>query len=56
MGTKSGKWTPEEDAELKRAVKKHGKDCWVAAAAMVPGRMNSLCRKRWVNTLDLDRP
>jgi hypothetical protein len=48
----AGKWTPEEDAKLTEAVKKHGKDCWVAVAAMVPGRTNQQCRGRWVKTVD----
>jgi hypothetical protein len=44
-------WTAEEDAKLISAVKKCGKD-WVEVAALVPGRSNRLCRKRWVNCLD----
>jgi hypothetical protein len=47
----TGKWTPEEDAKLTEAVKKHGKD-WILVAAMIPGRTNSLCRQRWINTVD----
>jgi hypothetical protein len=46
-----GQWTPEEDAKLTEAVKKHGKYC-AAAAAMVPGRTKGQCRQRWINTLD----
>jgi hypothetical protein len=53
-GMKRGKWTPEEETKLTKAVQKHGKD-WVAVAAMVPGRSNQLCRLRWVNSLDPDR-
>jgi hypothetical protein len=30
-------WIPAEDAKLKDAVEKHGKDCWTVVAAMVPG-------------------
>jgi myb proto-oncogene protein len=48
---KKRKWTPEEDAKLTKAVKKHGKD-WVAAEAMVAGRSSVQCRNRWVLTLD----
>jgi hypothetical protein len=44
-------WSLEEDAQLTKAVKKHGKD-WVAVAQMVPGRTNSQCRSRWVRNLD----
>jgi myb proto-oncogene protein len=48
----AGKWKPEEDAKLTEAVKKHGKDCWVTVAAMVPGRTNKKCRSRWVDTVN----
>jgi hypothetical protein len=51
-GKKAGQWTPEEDARLTEAVKKHGKDRWVAVAAMVLGRMKNQCRERWTQTLD----
>jgi myb proto-oncogene protein len=50
-GKSPGKWTPEEDAKLTEAVKKHGKK-WVAVAAMVPGRTDKQCRRRWVDTVD----
>jgi myb proto-oncogene protein len=46
-----GKWKAEEDAMLKDAVEKHGKD-WAAIAAMVPGRTNTQCRQRWTQALD----
>jgi hypothetical protein len=49
-----GEWTFEEDTKLAEAVKKHGKN-WVAVAAMVPGRTNKRCRKRWFKILDPDR-
>jgi myb proto-oncogene protein len=51
-GKSPGKWTPEEDAKLTEAVKKHGKNEWVAVAAMVPGRTGKHCRQRWVESLD----
>jgi hypothetical protein len=35
-GTKKGKWTPEEDVKLTKAVEKHGKH-WGSVAVMVPG-------------------
>jgi hypothetical protein len=44
-------WTVEEDTKLTDAVNKCGKD-WVAVAALVPGRNNIQCRKRWVDSLD----
>jgi hypothetical protein len=46
-----GKWTPEEDTLLAKAVQKHGKR-WVPIAAMVPGRTNPQCRSRWLRHLD----
>jgi S-ribosylhomocysteine lyase LuxS involved in autoinducer biosynthesis len=49
--SEKGKWTPEEDAKLTIAVKKHGKN-WATVAAMVPGRTNNQCRHRWVFALD----
>jgi myb proto-oncogene protein len=49
-GKKSGKWTPDEDAKLKEAVKKHDND-WVAVFAMVPSRTGKQCRERWVCTM-----
>jgi 3-keto-L-gulonate-6-phosphate decarboxylase len=51
IGRKGVKWTQEEDAKLIEAVKKHG-TAWVAVAALVPGRANDKCRKRWTQTLD----
>jgi hypothetical protein len=47
----TGHWTPEEDEKLTDAVTQLGKD-WVQVAAMVPGRSNQLCRKRWITTLE----
>jgi hypothetical protein len=47
-----GQWTPEEDAKLKDAVEKHGKDCWAVVAALVPDRTSIQCRNRWIYTLD----
>jgi hypothetical protein len=39
---KPGKWSPEEDAKLRKAVKTNGND-WVAVANLVPGRTNVQC-------------
>jgi hypothetical protein len=47
------KWTVDEDAKLTDAVKEHGANDWVRVAAMVPGRRNTQCRKRWLDSLDL---
>jgi hypothetical protein len=49
---KKGNWTPEEDAKLTEAVKKHGSNHWVAVAMLVPGRTDKRCRQRWVHSLD----
>jgi hypothetical protein len=46
----AGKWTLEEDSKLIEAVTVCGKDWgkdWVAVAALVPGRTNKQCCKRW---------
>jgi hypothetical protein len=52
----SSSWEPEEDAKLTEAVKKYGKVWyWTAIAAMVPGRNDQQCRKRWLKRLDPDR-
>jgi hypothetical protein len=51
---KLGKWTPAEDAKLKEAVKRHGKD-FVTVAAMVPGRTKTQCRQRWALSLNPNR-
>jgi hypothetical protein len=48
-------WTPEEDAELTSAVANTCKtkrceeyrESWVVIAALLPGRTNSQCAKRW---------
>jgi hypothetical protein len=50
-----GRWTAEEDAELTSAVAKSEKKLWgknhvidwVAVAALVPGRSNFQCDRRW---------
>jgi hypothetical protein len=55
----TGRWTPEEDANLTSAVtntcnKKGGKEHkidWVAVAALVPGRTKNQCNQRWHSAL-----
>jgi hypothetical protein len=57
LGKNTAKWTPEEDAMLSKAVKKHGKDSWAApVAAIVSGRTVRQCRYHWVNFLDPNNP
>jgi hypothetical protein len=46
-----GKWTTEEDKNLKDAVPTHGGKNWGAIAALVPGRTKSPCSSRWHVTL-----
>jgi hypothetical protein len=43
-----------EDANLTKAVEKHGKD-WVAVARLLASRKNIQCRQRWLYSLDPDR-
>jgi hypothetical protein len=46
-------WTPDEDIQLKYAVQQiHDGKNWDAIAALVPGRTNSQCRRRWHCALD----
>jgi hypothetical protein len=49
-GKIAGRWNGDEDTKLTEAVKKHANN-WVAVAAMVPGRTDDQCRKRWTQTL-----
>ncbi|RPD81668.1 hypothetical protein L226DRAFT_496659 [Lentinus tigrinus ALCF2SS1-7] len=45
-------WTTQEDNLLIQAVAIHGEnDNWKAVAALVPGRTNKACRKRWLHSL-----
>jgi Myb-like DNA-binding protein BAS1 len=56
----TGRWTPEEDTKLTSTVAKTKKKWWskvhkidwVAAAALVPGRTENQCGKRWMDALD----
>jgi hypothetical protein len=45
------KWTADEESKLKDAVKRHGGKKWGAIAALVPGRVESQCYKRWHKAL-----
>ncbi|PHZ09636.1 uncharacterized protein RHIMIDRAFT_184432, partial [Rhizopus microsporus ATCC 52813] len=44
---KTGKWTPEEDQQLKDAVKQYSAEGWAAIAARVPARSRIQCLQRW---------
>jgi hypothetical protein len=42
--TKSGPWTPEEDAILRSIVLETGPKNWTAIAQSIPGRSGKSCR------------
>jgi myb proto-oncogene protein len=44
---RKGKWTSDEDAELKSAVQMHDGKNWDAIARLVQGRTIIQCRNRW---------
>jgi hypothetical protein len=48
----TGKWTADEDNQLKDAVQTHGINDWIAIAALVPGRTKAQCTNRWHYALD----
>ena len=45
-----GKWTADECKLLKDAIPMRGAKNWVEIAALVPGRTNQQCQKRWHDT------
>jgi hypothetical protein len=57
-GRTSGKWTEDEDLKLKHSVQTHGGKNWAAIAALVPGRSQNQCSRRWHKALDItfERP
>jgi myb proto-oncogene protein len=46
---RTGRWTEDEDLELKYSVQMHGGENWTGIAVMVPGRTKKQCRNRWRN-------
>jgi hypothetical protein len=46
-----GRWTKEEDSNLKNAVEKHNGEDWAAISALVLGRTNTQCWQRWYDRL-----
>ena len=46
-----GKWSPEEDANLRKGVALYGEKCWKEIATLVPGRSSVQCFHRWNKTL-----
>jgi hypothetical protein len=49
---RTGSFTADEDSKLMDAVQMHGGKNWVAIAALVPGRTERQCNKRWHNVLN----
>jgi hypothetical protein len=49
---RAGKWTADEEKQLKDAVPAQGAKNWEQIAALVPGRTQKQCRNRWRDTLD----
>lgn len=48
---RKGKWTMEEDENLRKAVAEHGKK-WRVVATIIPGRTGKQCRDRYLSRLD----
>jgi hypothetical protein len=48
---RTGKWTEDEDSQLKVAVQTHGGKDWGAISALVPGRTEKQCYNRWHDVL-----
>jgi myb proto-oncogene protein len=49
---RTGKWTEDEDSNLKNVVQTHGAKAWAEIAALVPGRTTKQCRCRWKDALN----
>jgi myb proto-oncogene protein len=49
---RTGRWTADEDAQLKDAVQRHDGKNWIEIAALVPGRTKTQCTDRWHKYLD----
>lgn len=50
-GSRKGKWTREEDEQLRQAVEELGEKHWTAIAVRVPARTPIQCLHRWTKTL-----
>jgi hypothetical protein len=44
---RTGKWSRDEDIKLKGAIQTYGDRDWVAISALVQGRTNNQCSRRW---------
>jgi hypothetical protein len=49
---RTGSWTEEEDFKLKYSVQMHSGKNWSAISALVQGRTENQCCKRWFRVLD----
>jgi hypothetical protein len=49
---RAGKWTADEDNELKNSVEMHCGKNFTAIATLVPGRTGNQCKERWDSALD----
>jgi hypothetical protein len=47
-----GFWTEDEDSKLTGAVQRYGGKNWIAIAALVPGRVEKQCYRRWRDVLN----
>jgi hypothetical protein len=52
---RTGRWSEDEDSQLKDAVQSYGSKNWGAIAALIPGRVGNQCRHRWKYVLDPNR-
>jgi ubiquitin len=52
VNERRGKWAEDEDIKLKDAIQTHGGKNWDAIAALVPGRTEKQCNRRWHDGLD----
>jgi hypothetical protein len=48
---RKNKWTPEEDDQLRHAVRSLGTDSWNRIAMFVPSRTGKQCRERWIDQI-----
>jgi hypothetical protein len=49
---RTGRWTQDEDDNLKEAAERYGGQNWEAVSMLVPSRTQRQCRDRWRNALD----
>jgi len=52
QATERRKWSPEEDDQLVKLIKKYGTKNWRVVASHLRDRTPKQCRERWINHLD----